>query len=217
MKKFIFLTVIALTVVLNVNGGDEPLSKKAKFTLRRTDDDQRVMMATVRLHEVCRNDRNIQSGGIRFLIEEGADVNHFDLYGFTPIYYAVVHGNEKRVKQLCRSGKINMSAKYGSDEESILHTAVLSPNSKNIIKCLLKTEVPIDAVDRDQENAAHYAMGEDNFAVANLLAERGINLTQKNCDGEMPIDSVDQSSVKSNYLLNKQIRALTFKQIRNSK
>lgn len=212
MKKLIILPLFVLSIVFNVYGSGEPAKKKIKFVLKRTDDDQRVMMATARLYEICKGDLDVRFD----IIAEGADVNCTDFGGFTPIYYAVVNGNVKRVDQLCNSGTVDMNVRYGADHESILHVAALGYNSKKTVRSLLKLHAPMNAVDKEGNNAAHYAMSDGNFGVANLLAERGVNLTQRNKDDKRPIDCcVGRELMRSEYLLYKQIRALTVKQARN--
>ena len=215
MKKFIISLLFVFSAIFNVYGSDEPAKKKAKTSFYRTDDDQRIMTPTIRLYIICRANFEARFNMAPYSIAEGADVNYTDSYGFTPMYYAAARGNKKLIKQLHDSGKVDMDIRYGADQESILHVATLGRNSKETVRCLLKLGVPIDSIDKDGENAAHYAMTVGEFGIANLLAERGIDLLKENKDGKRPVDCLkNKPSNQSEYLLNKQIRALAAKQAR---
>jgi ankyrin repeat protein len=171
MKKIIMVSVFISMTVLSVHGSaelPESLSKKCKFDLHRTDEDQNAMMSIDRLHRIC------------------------------------------------SSKVINTSATY-EQGRTILHIAALYLNDKNIIRKILKNNADINFLDNNYQNAAHLAMKSGNYAVANLLAERGINLAQLDCNDNRPVDyHYNLVGNAMNARLYKQIRQLTIKQERQS-
>ena len=75
-----------------------------------------------------------------------------------------------------------VSTIYGSCSTDSLHEAAKNMHDKKIMCKLLKklSTEKINVMNADHENAAHVAMQHGNFVFANLLAARGIDLTQKN-------------------------------------
>ncbi len=88
----------------------------------------------------------ISEGMMRWLLEQGADINYVDAYGYTPLLYHA--GHKYAEEQAIQLVKLNadISATQGWKHETVLHKAV-SAGSLNLVKCLLEVGADVGVTD----------------------------------------------------------------------
>ena len=133
-----------------------------------------------------------------FLIDKGADVNHSNAFGKTPLFYAIEFNDKNIIKLLIERGanihqkyinnneKLALSANIGSDTPYFITLCALEHTSKNvfmhaasyadveILKLLVAGGVDIFAVDDLGFNALDFALIADKKENAAYLEKLGL-------------------------------------------
>jgi len=124
-------------------------------------------------------DVDFKSAG-EFLIDHGADINHRDHYGNSPLHTTIE--NSRIVELLIsRGADVNAKNKKG---QTPLHLAAYdlrgSRTNKNV-KILLNAKADVNAQDNNGLTALHYAVKSDNYDACSALLEKGadINISYK--------------------------------------
>ncbi len=126
--------------------------------------------------------QNIDS--VSLLLEQGADVNAVNVYGITPLLYAVDLGNVKLVKLLLDHGaNVNYLPPYdpGALTMAILH------NQDSILRLLLEHNANPDLTDRFGLTPLSYAIYYGNYNAADLLLYYGAD-PNKRFNSWSPVD-----------------------------
>ena len=127
----------------------------------------------------------ISESVMRWLLEQGADINYVDTYGYTPLLYHAGHKYaEEQAICLVQLGA-DIFAIQGWNRETVLHKAV-SAGSLNLVKCLLGAGADATAKDANGdtplEHAFRCAMTFDLVKlepVTAYLLEEGIPVTER--------------------------------------
>jgi len=114
------------------------------------------------------------------LIELGANLEAVDAHGNTPLMSAVYAGNSALVDTLVAAGA--NTAVTGPFNQSLLHTAAYRGDTATV-SALLTWGIEANALDARGRNALHYADAD----VVPLLVEAGLDVNQKDTDGNPPI------------------------------
>lgn len=128
----------------------------------------------------------ISENMMRWLQEQGADINYADTYGDTPLLHHAEHRYaEEQAIYLVKLGADIFATAQGRHRESVLHRAV-SAGSLNLVKCLLGAGADTAATDADGDTPLEYAfrraMAFDLVKlepVAAYLLEEGVPVTEK--------------------------------------
>ena len=127
---------------------------------------------------------------VRWLIEEGVDVNHSNRKGYTVVHYAAKKGNLDVLKLLKASGaNIHAQRHTGNGQNSIM-SALNGSGDCDIVSWLIEQGVDVNYCDRDGFTAVHYAAQKGKVAALKLLKESGANIHVQNKDGCSAIMSV---------------------------
>ncbi|MGN0396010.1 MAG: ankyrin repeat domain-containing protein [Coprococcus sp.] len=127
----------------------------------------------------------ISESMMRWLMEQGADINYVDTYGYTPLLYHAGHKYaEEQAISLVKLGA-DIFATQGWNRETVLHKAV-SAGSLNLVKCLLEAGADATVTDANGdiplEHAFRCAMTFDLIKlelVTAYLLEEGIPVTER--------------------------------------
>ncbi|CDO74938.1 hypothetical protein BN946_scf184945.g10 [Trametes cinnabarina] len=149
---------------------------------------------------------------VRYLVDQGADVNRGDGGGWTPLHIAASGGFDEVVKELLGAGadvnarnekgltplhyaasksRIEINAKDKANQTP-LHRAATT-GSTGFINLLLKPpegspKTRLNTADRMGNTPLHLAMESAHAEAACLLIEAGADRERTNIDGEMPED-----------------------------
>ena len=122
---------------------------------------------------------------MRWLIEQGIDINYVDQYGYTPLlYHAGRMSSEKQAIALVKLGA-DITATQGLDRETVMHVAVKTGNLE-LVKCLIQAGADAEVTSRSGETplerAFHWARTFDLIKlapVAEYLIGIGVPVTDK--------------------------------------
>lgn len=122
---------------------------------------------------------------MRWLIEQGIDINYVDQYGYTPLlYHAGRMLSEKQAIALVKLGA-DITATQGLDRETVMHVAVKTGNLE-LVKCLIQAGADAEVTSRSGETplerAFHWARTFDLIKlapVAEYLIGIGVPVTDK--------------------------------------
>ena len=134
------------------------------------------------------------------------DVNIKDIHGRTPLFYAVILGNEDVISYLCRcKTNLNTTDKFG---KTALIYAVMKRNI-DVINALFKLAVfsnlRLDVIDQSGKSALDYAISNNDMDIVKLLLEKGAILTSASLDfASEKLSSEDYELLKSHE--NKSLR-----------
>ena len=125
------------------------------------------------------------------LIDAGADVETKDERGRSPLHYACDSGALDVVKMLVEAGA-GVRATY---EEGVtcLQDAANGGHTETVRYLVGLPEVDVNHRDGDNYTALHYASGEGDADVVQLLLDAGADIEMKNNDGRSPLHSVCES------------------------
>ena len=106
---------------------------------------------------------------LRWLIEQGIDINYVDQYGYTPLlYHAGRMLSEKQAIALVKLGA-DITATQGLDRETVMHVAVKTGNLE-LVKCLIQAGADAEVTSRSGETplerAFHWARTFDLIKLA---------------------------------------------------
>ena len=108
---------------------------------------------------------------VRWLIEEGVDVNYSNKEGFTSVHYAAQEGNMDVLKQLETSGA-DIHAQTKDGWNSII-SALLVTGDCNTVRWLIEQGVDVNYCSKEGFNAVHFATEKGNLDVLKLLNTSG--------------------------------------------
>ena len=104
---------------------------------------------------------------IRFLLENGAEVNAKDRSGATPLYTPIKYGHTDIVKLLIKEGaEVDITNRYVN--QTPLHWAVKNGRF-DIVKFLLENGADINAIDNAGETPLHLAVKNGRFDIVKLI------------------------------------------------
>ena len=118
---------------------------------------------------------------VRWLLEQGVDVNHSNKHGFTAVHCAAEKGNLDVLKLLHSNGA-NIDQVTIGDMNSIM-SASQGTGSCETVRWLVGQGVDVNHSDKDGFTAVHYAAEKDNLDVLKLLHNSGANIHQVNRNG----------------------------------
>ncbi|KAF4537795.1 Ankyrin repeat protein [Lasiodiplodia theobromae] len=120
---------------------------------------------------------------VRWLLNNGADVNMLDDQNRSAIYYAVSAGSTTAVEELLKFGP-NLACLHTSVKQPILATAIRNPQ---ILEILLRTGVDLDLADADGCTAINEASTQGVTDAVKLLIEKGADINHTDNQGWSPI------------------------------
>jgi ankyrin repeat protein len=120
---------------------------------------------------------------VKYLIEEGADLNVVGGDGGTQINWAVHHDNVDIIKLMVEKGaKLNIRNRWGMTE---LHTAIWR-GCIHVVEYLLDHGSDPTIKTNEGWTAMHYAFRSGHDNVIEMLKERGLSMTEKDNMGRTP-------------------------------
>ena len=122
---------------------------------------------------------------IQWLLEQGADINYVDAYGYTPLFHHAWHSySAQQAMARVRFGA-DVHALHIPDKQTVLHKAATAGNVE-LVQCLLEAGADINAVDWDGITPLEYAFrtarGFDligRVPLTQYLLENGVAVTKK--------------------------------------
>lgn len=128
---------------------------------------------------------------MRFLIENGADVNIEDFFRVPPIYYAVTKGTKKMIELLIdKKASISGYFSYAGEKRTLIGWAI-DKNSSEKVEVLLKhgasPDGKFDFNDSSQDSCLHIAIQKDYQKIVELLIEYHADVNVQNRRGHTPI------------------------------
>ena len=137
--------------------------------------------------------RNGHSGAVKLLLEHGADPEHRDGPGMTPVIYSTANNHKEILKMLIDAGA-DVNAASASGFTAFM--AAARYRGPEIIDLLLEHGADIGARDQSGQTALHFAMyrndpcnGKDEFLpVVRRLIEKGADLNAVDNNGDTPLD-----------------------------
>ena len=137
--------------------------------------------------------RNGHSGAVKLLLEHGADPEHRDGPGMTPVIYSTANNHKEILKMLIDAGAdVNTASASGFTA----FMAAVGYRGPEIIDILLEHGADIGVRDQSGRTALHFAMyrndpcnGKDEFLpVVRRLIEKGADLNARDNGGRTPLD-----------------------------
>ena len=127
---------------------------------------------------------------VRWLIEQGVDVNHCDDEHFSAVLWAAQVGNLDVLKLLFTEGA-NIHQVGGDGANSII-SATQGTGDYDTVSWLIEQGVNVNYCDDDYFTAVHVAAEKGNLDVLKLLHEKGANIHQVSREG---INSIMSASL----------------------
>jgi hypothetical protein len=128
------------------------------------------------------------------LIDNGADVNANEDYGWTPLHLAAKYGHREVAELLIAKGA-DMNAKK-KDGWTPLHLAALYGHTE-IVELLIAKDANVNAKNVGGGTPLHEAAGWGHKEIVELLIARGVDVNAKSEWGDTPLDwaaSVDEEN-----------------------
>jgi len=122
-----------------------------------------------------------------FLIDHGADIDHRDHKGNTPLHATI---ENSKIAELLISKGADVNAK-NNDGITPLHVAAYDfrlKHSTRSMEILLKEKADVNARDNDGKTPLHYTVKSDNYKACKLLMERGASIDIADNQGNTPLD-----------------------------
>eukprot|EP00164_Ancoracysta_twista_P004633 GFYU01006260.1.p1 GENE.GFYU01006260.1~~GFYU01006260.1.p1 ORF type:complete len:506 (+),score=160.84 GFYU01006260.1:151-1668(+) len=152
----------------------EPLGQKA---IVNVDGD-----GNLALHHACDRDPAQQTQVypiVKWLIEQGADVNKKNNHGWTPLHFAANRGSDKLVKLLARGGA-NLVAREAAQHCTPVHLAALRGHKKCVLEL---TEQFLSMPSKDGDTPLHWSVSKGHDEVVETLIHRGASVNVQNKEG----------------------------------
>ncbi|PNF40482.1 hypothetical protein B7P43_G08187 [Cryptotermes secundus] len=122
---------------------------------------------------------------VRFLLENGAEINMCNWNNSTPLHLACNHGHKECVLMLLEGPAcINESNKDG---DTPLHVAVRAGNC-DIVDILLNRKADLDSCNKYGDTPLHVACQENNLTAVSLLMDKNADENVRNNNGDSPLD-----------------------------
>ena len=119
---------------------------------------------------------------VKWLIEQGVDVNHCDKTGYTAVHNAAQEGNLDVLKLLKESGaNIHAQTETG---DNVIMSASLGTGDCDTVKWLIEQRVDVNQCDKTGYTAVHCAAQKGNLDVLKLLKESGANIHAQTESGD---------------------------------
>ncbi len=109
---------------------------------------------------------------VKYLVENGADVNAFDNLIFTPLMYASYRGHLDIVKYLVENGADVNAVDYSN--QTILMRAC-SPGHLDIVKYLIEKGADINVKDKKGRSALDKALENKHYNIVKYFKNLGVN------------------------------------------
>lgn len=114
---------------------------------------------------------------INYLLNNGADIEHHDTSGNSPLMYAIGIRDLNVIKLLLKRGANPNSV--NNNGKSVLIDAILK-SDVSIVELLIKNGVDINRYDNNQEIPLMYAVYHGNVEITKLLLENGADIKAVN-------------------------------------
>ncbi len=189
MKKTvqnIALSTILLTI-LAVPAGMEAMSTKNKFSLLC------FALAASAAYFLSNGEdalleaaRKNDLGKVKYLVENGANVNAKDNDGWTPLHWAASKNNLDMVKYLVETGKADVNAKTSYGTTPLYWAA--EKNNLDMVKYLVENGANVNAKASYGTTPLHKATLNNNLEMVKYLVETGkADVNAKDNNGETPL------------------------------
>ena len=122
---------------------------------------------------------------VKWLIEQGVDVNKSDKYGHTAVHYAARKGNLD-VLHLLHSNGADIQQLSSGCQNSIM-AAIHGSGNCDTVKWLAEKHVDVNWSDKDNFTSVHYAAYKGNLPVLKLLHSNGADINQVSSGGHNSI------------------------------
>jgi len=133
------------------------------------------------------------ASSVKYLLEDGANVNQRNTSGATPLHRAISTGNLTIAKMLI-DNQANTEAKT-KNGSTPLHIAVMAPEpSSEMVTLILDQWVNVDAQDNAGKTPLHFAAEKGNVEITQILIEdyeADVNI--KDNKGQTPIKAAKQA------------------------
>jgi hypothetical protein len=142
------------------------------------------------------------------LIDNGADVNANEDYGWTPLHLAAKYGH-REVAELLIAKAADMNAKK-KDGWTPLHLAALYGHTE-IVELLIAKDADVNPKTEEGATPLHEAAGWGHKEIVELLIARGVDVNAKSEWGDTPLDwaaSVDEEDPPETKAAKREIAAL---------
>ena len=118
---------------------------------------------------------------VKWLIQQGVDVNYCNKDGWTAVHGAAQKGNLDMLKLLHSTGaNIHQETSNGSN---CIMSAALGTGDCKTVTWLIQQGVDVNHCNKDGWTAVHWAAHEGNLDVLKLLHSNGANIHQESSDG----------------------------------
>ncbi|MHB9147942.1 MAG: ankyrin repeat domain-containing protein [Candidatus Amoebophilus sp.] len=122
------------------------------------------------------------------LIAKGVDLNARGLFGYTPLWLAILQKNERAVSALLEREDIDVNAINNNNERfTPLHLAISKGNEVAISALLARQDIDIKAQDKRRRTPLHRAAKKDNLIVMEKLIAKGADINAKDEHGISPL------------------------------
>ena len=123
-------------------------------------------------------------GRMKALVEQGADVNAKDEFGWTPLYWAASTGQTAAAEFLVAQGA-DVQAKT-KDEATPLHQAA-SAGEVRLVELLISKGAGVNVQDTQGNTPLHRAVGSGHKALVELLISKGAGVNVQDKGGITPL------------------------------
>ena len=132
---------------------------------------------------------------VRLLVEQGADKDMFDDFGWTPLHWTSCADHLDILKYLVEQGAIIDKTTAPPGEWTPLAGAAFNGHLE-VVRYLLEQGADRDKADCDGQTPLHDAAREGHLETAMLLMSYGADLNAMTNDGELPIDIAGTEEMK---------------------
>ncbi|KAF4522638.1 hypothetical protein B566_EDAN011037 [Ephemera danica] len=119
---------------------------------------------------------------VKYLVEQGSDINCYNLYGSTPLHQAAEEGREDRVKYFLELGA-SLEFRDAHFEMTPLSWAVRR-GKLSMVKYLIDCGADVNTKDKNGNTPLHFSCR--FLDVARLLVDNGADVTIENKEGKLP-------------------------------
>ena len=123
------------------------------------------------------------------------DINAYDLYGWTPLYFTVIYAEPEFCTLLCERGDVDVDKGDKESGDTALHFAVSSGRMECMRILLDVGKANVNAKNNKSDTPLHWAAMGGRIEAATLLIERGAEINQINNNNETPLDIAHEYSV----------------------
>ena len=120
-------------------------------------------------------------------IDDGADVNSYNLIGFAPLHSAARGGYANITRLLLENGALPDIRTNTPDSDTALHIASLN-GEEGVVRALLAYEISVNAQNVNGNTPLHEAAVFGSLGIVRLLLGSGADASITNIDGKTPRD-----------------------------